>query len=99
MDWIRTRKLDLGKPEQKLEHFCLLEGIKSGPLKKQDEPCAEKERFIKTHWIQFLIINALMQHGRQRGNLQQTASEFQNDGIRALFRYLTLGIKGFIMKK
>ena len=88
MDWIRTRKLDFGRPERKPEHFNLFEGIKSGPLKKQEEAIAEKERSIKTHWIQFLIINALMQCGTKR--------ELQNDDIRTLFRYLTLGIKGFM---
>ncbi|MDR0487702.1 MAG: TetR/AcrR family transcriptional regulator [Treponema sp.] len=82
MGWIRTRKLDLGKPE-KDDFFRLFDEIDTELLRNAGE---EKKRRI-SYWILFLIINILMRSG--------PAENEWNNNIRSLYRFITLGLKGF----
>ncbi|MCL2809899.1 MAG: TetR/AcrR family transcriptional regulator, partial [Treponema sp.] len=56
MDWIRTRKLDFGKPDKNLEIYRLFEDVNIEPLKK----ATEDEKQQMSHWILFLLINILI---------------------------------------
>jgi len=81
MDWIRTRRLDLGKPDKRLEVFNLFEDVDIEPLRG----CAEEKKRRASHWILFLLINILTHPG----------SGMQNDNIRLLYKFVTLGLGGF----
>jgi AcrR family transcriptional regulator len=86
MDWIRTRKLDLGKPEKKIEIFRLFEDIDIEPLKG----AAEEEKRCMSHWVLFLLINILTHP------VEKTSTKVQNNHIRVLYKFITLGLGGFI---
>ncbi|MCL2231369.1 MAG: TetR/AcrR family transcriptional regulator, partial [Treponema sp.] len=55
MDWIRTRRLYLGKPDKHFEIFRLFEDVNIEQLLGADEE--EKQR--TSHWILFQLINIL----------------------------------------
>ncbi|MCL2441333.1 MAG: TetR/AcrR family transcriptional regulator [Treponema sp.] len=82
MDWIRTRKLELGKPENQVEIFRLFEDVDIEPIKNSAED--EKQRI--SHWILFMLINILTIHPKK---------ETQSDCIRVLYKFVTLGLGGF----
>ena len=87
MDWIRTRKLDLGRPDKQIGIFRLFEDLDIERFKNADED--DKQRLSR--WILFLLINTLMRpiqikKGQQAG--------FNND-IRVLYKFITLGLGGF----
>jgi AcrR family transcriptional regulator len=86
LDWIRTRKLDLGKPEKETDIFMLFENVDIEPLRGGGED--EKQRI--SHWILFLLINILTKQG-----LAASAVDVQNNDIRVLYRFITLGLGGF----
>ena len=86
LDWIRTRKLDLGKPEKETDIFTLFENVDIEPLRGGSED--EKRRI--SHWILFLLINILTKQG-----LAASAVDVQNNDIRLLYRFITLGLGGF----
>jgi len=94
MSWIRTRKLDLGKPHKNLEIFRLFEDIQIESLRDEGEE--EKQRI--SHWILFLLINVLTYPLMDENGCQNGVSSvnMQNDDIRMLFKFITLGIEGFI---
>ncbi|MCL2196603.1 MAG: TetR/AcrR family transcriptional regulator [Treponema sp.] len=81
MDWIRTRRLDLGKPDKRLEVFNLFEDVDIEPLRG----FAEEKKRRASHWILFLLINILIHPG----------NGMQNDNIRLLYKFVTLGLGGF----
>jgi len=81
MDWIRTRKLDLGKPEKEMEIFRLFEDIDIEPLINASE--IEKQR--ASHWILFLLINILTHHN----------GSMRNNSIRMLYKFIIFGLGGF----
>jgi len=83
MDWIRTRKLDLGKPDKNPEIFRLFE-MDIGPIRSGEE----KERM--SNWILFLLLNVLTRQGRST-----SAKDVQNNDIRVLYKFITLGLGGF----
>jgi len=85
MDWIRTRKLDLGKPEKTPEIFKLFEVVDINPVSGGEE---EKERI--SNWILFLLINVLTRQGRST-----SAKDVHNNEIRVLYKFITLGLGGF----
>jgi len=87
MDWLRTRKLDLGKPDKYVEIFRLFEDIDIEPLQKATE---EEKRNI-SHWILFLLINIL-----NSPNNKKTNTNGQNSTIRLLYKFIILGLGGFI---
>jgi AcrR family transcriptional regulator len=96
LDWIRNRKLNLKPSNQKhkgmlLWFLRLFEDIDIKPLQNDNSPfkkipIGEKENFIISHWILFLIVKALM--GRKPG-------EVPNSDIRSVYKFITLGIGGF----
>jgi len=90
LDWIRMRKLDLGKPEKKIEFFRLFEDIDIEPIR--DAPEDDKQRV--SHWIIFLLINILTHPIEETGKIPD--SHTQNNCIRLLYRFITLGLGGFI---
>jgi AcrR family transcriptional regulator len=92
LNWIRTRKLDLGKPEKKMENFFrLFEDIEIEPLKDSGE---DEKRKI-SHLILFLLINILMRPFMSE-NKNNTVKNIQNNDIHLLYKYITLGLGGFI---
>jgi hypothetical protein len=94
MDWIRTRKLDLGKPEKQTNIFRLFEGVEIASLHNAGD---ERKQMI-SHWILFLLIGILMQPNWLE-KAQKTDFNFENDqkkDIRQLFKFITLGLGGFI---
>ncbi|MDR0443337.1 MAG: TetR/AcrR family transcriptional regulator [Treponema sp.] len=84
LGWVRTRRLDLGKPEKKNEMFRLFEVVDIEQIRNS----GEEEKQQMSHWILFLLINILMRSG-------QIKTHEHND-IRTLYRFLTLGLKGFL---
>jgi AcrR family transcriptional regulator len=102
MDWIRTRKLDLGKPDKNLEIFRLFEDIDIEPLRNATEE--EKQRI--SHWILFSLINILTNPNPFTKNTGLEKSEYnnfvfiagqeQNNDIRVLYKFITSGLGGFI---
>jgi AcrR family transcriptional regulator len=92
LNWIRTRKLDLGKPEKKMENFFrLFEDIEIEPLKDSGE---DEKRKI-SHLILFLLINILMRPFMSE-NKNNPVKNVQNNDIHLLYKYITLGLGGFI---
>jgi len=93
MDWIRNRKLDIGKPEKNLEIFRLFEDVKIESLLDAEE----EEKQQVSHWILFLLINVLKNsiftenEPRENFNFEK----IQNEDIRILLKFITLGLGGF----
>ncbi|MCL2068200.1 MAG: TetR/AcrR family transcriptional regulator, partial [Treponema sp.] len=84
LDWLRTRKLDIGKSEKEMEeYFKLFVDIEIEPIMI----CEEIEKQHVSHWILFLIINTLIRFGKE--------GSVKNTDIRSLFRFITLGLRGF----
>jgi AcrR family transcriptional regulator len=92
MDWIRTRKLDLGPPEQDMDFFVVFKDIRAGRL-KNGESSGENENQQLSHWILFLIISILM-----RRHKAQSLTDMPNSDVRTLYRFITLGMEGFKKK-
>jgi AcrR family transcriptional regulator len=108
LDWIRNRKLDLnpaghtgrgpaGRRHKKpaVGFLSLFEVIDIKPLQNEGSPfkkipVGEKENFNITPWILFLIVKTLM--GRNAGH---ALGDVPNSDIRALYKFITLGIGGF----
>ena len=84
MDWIRTRKLDFGKPDKNLEIFRLFEDINIEPMHN----AAEEEKQNISHWIMFLLINILINPFNQK-------IAASNKDIHILYKFITLGLGGF----
>ncbi|MDR3020232.1 MAG: TetR/AcrR family transcriptional regulator, partial [Treponema sp.] len=90
--WIRTRKLDLGKPEKQMEIFRLFEDIKIESLQN----ITEEERVLTSHWILFLLVSILTRSYIEEG---ETSVDVKNDDIRVLFKFITLGLGGAMLVK
>ena len=107
MDWVRTRRFDFKKRADEKEFMkrnsCetesaeweegpppeltkLFEAIEINPLQSGVITGDSGRRQI-SHWILFLIINILMRPGGSK--------KIKNEDIRYLYRFITLGIKGF----
>ncbi|MCL2214611.1 MAG: TetR/AcrR family transcriptional regulator [Treponema sp.] len=82
MDWIRTRKLELGKPDKNLEIFRLFEDVDIKLL----QGTADDEKQRTSHWILFLLVNVL---------ISMTLHKTQNNCIRILFKFIFQGLGGF----
>jgi len=65
IDWIRTRKLDLGKPDKDLEIFKLFEDININSMQN----ISQEEKQKKSHWIFFLLINILMRMENEKAEI------------------------------
>jgi AcrR family transcriptional regulator len=95
MDWIRTRKLDLGKPDKNIEIFRLFEDIDIEPIRGAPEE--EKQRL--SHWIMFLLINILVHPSQlpsaKSKTIKITDIKVQTNDIRVLYKFITMGLGGF----
>ncbi|MDR0583126.1 MAG: TetR/AcrR family transcriptional regulator [Treponema sp.] len=91
VDWIRTRRLDLGRHEKKQsDFFSVFKDVAIGTLPGGENPeCGEGKRQV-SHWILFLLVSILMRRdkGRSLGNVR-------NSDIRTLYRFVTMGLEGF----
>ena len=99
LGWIRTRKLDLGKPDKKIEMFRLFEDVDIEPIRDRGE---EVKQYV-SHWILFLLINILMRPKNDKNDSSVIylssgipESNIDNNDIRLLFKFITLGLGGFI---
>ncbi|GHT75240.1 hypothetical protein FACS1894124_6320 [Spirochaetia bacterium] len=107
MDWMRTRRLDLGVDVPQRLHDVFAECIAGG--KRIVEPDGLESAGFNgadplsdrlPQWIQFLIINTLMRgrFGKPLGGcLPEGGGDFSmvtNGSFRVLYRFITLGIKG-----
>jgi AcrR family transcriptional regulator len=90
MDWIRTRKLDLGPPGKKPVYKRLFEGIEIELQQIGDDSSADERRQLMYHWILFLVISTLMRRERE-----ESLGKISNEDIRILFRFIALGLNGF----
>jgi AcrR family transcriptional regulator len=100
--WIRTRKLDLGKPESQMEIFRLFEDVEISVLHN----ASDEDKQAASHWILFLLINTLtrgsgidfMDDGNLSGNTADEISSGSgnNTGLRVLYKFITLGLGGFL---
>jgi AcrR family transcriptional regulator len=100
LDWIRNRKLNLRPAGHKhkgptIGFLRLFEVIDIKPLQNEHSPfreipIGEKENFSISPWILFLIVKTLM--GREP---VRALGDVPNSDIRALYRFITLGIGGF----
>jgi AcrR family transcriptional regulator len=95
MDWIRTRKLDLGKPDKNIEIFRLFEDIDIEPFRS----AAEEDKQRLSHWILFLLINILvhpnMLPSAKSKTIKITGLKVETGAIRVLYKFITLGLGGF----
>jgi AcrR family transcriptional regulator len=92
MNWIRTRKLGLDKPEKKREiFFRLFEDVEIEPFKKLGE---DEKRKI-SHLILFLLINILMRPYMAE-NDKESIQNIENNDICLLYKFITMGLGGFI---
>ncbi|MCL2765691.1 MAG: TetR/AcrR family transcriptional regulator [Treponema sp.] len=87
MDWIRTRKLDLGKPDKHSRIFRLFEDVDIEPLRDT----TEEEKQKTSHRILFLLINILT---NPTENIP-SGSQVQKNCIQVLYKFITLGLGGF----
>jgi len=100
LDWIRNRKLNLTPTDHKhkgllLWSLRLFEVIDITPLQNEGSPfreisVGEKDNFTISPWILILIVKALM--GKEPGH---ALGDVPNSDIRALYKFITLGIGGF----
>jgi integrase len=64
----------------------IFEDIEINPLQSGEISDGEGRKLV-SHWILFLLINILMRPGETK--------TLKNEDIRFLYRFITLGIKGF----
>jgi AcrR family transcriptional regulator len=86
MDWLKTRRLDLGLSVPSRIYGVLCDFDFAAPK----SPANPNSSGQTAHWILFLIVNALMR--RPAG---MAFSELPDHSIRRLFRFIGLGVGGF----
>jgi len=96
MNWFRSRKIDLGKPDKNIEIFRLFEDVNIDPVHAVTED--DKQRI--SHWICFLLINILMHptpilSAKQKKMIKIDNLKVQNNDIRLLYKFITQGLGGF----
>ena len=110
LDWIRTRRLDFKKNNNKRPIMAMDDGKNGLPREFQrlfrdieinplpgtvrsetshggNNSGGMDNKQLIPHWILFLIVNTLMRPGG--------SDKVKNEDIRYLYRFLTLGVKGF----
>ena len=93
IDWIRTRNLNLGRPAKKLDILSLFKDIKIESLNNLDEDA----KLVTYHWILFLLTNILSQQFMTKTpQAGFDSGKVQNSDIRFLYKFITLGLGGFI---
>jgi len=110
IDWIRTRKLDLGRTDKYLEIFRLFEDIDIKlPNLLNERPDDDKRR--TSHWVLFLLINVLTHSVPQPSDANKkmawlcdglcmssglaVSKNMQNNYIRILYKFVLHGLGGF----
>jgi AcrR family transcriptional regulator len=88
MDWMRTRHLDLGHPEEMPEFFRIFEDIDALGEKALQNSGFDADWLPQ--WVLFLIVSILMYRPEEMG-----FADIPNSSVRTLFRFLVLGLKGF----
>jgi len=91
MDWIRTRKLDIGKTDKHIEIFRLFEDVNIELLKCRGAEKCETEKQMTSHWILFLLINILT-----CPDDVFTGACADSNSIRILYKFILMGLGGFI---
>ena len=96
MNWFRTRKLDLGRPDKNLEVFRLFEDVDIVPV----GGAAEDDKQRLSHMICFLLINILIHptpifSAKQEKMIKIDNLKVQNNDIRVLYKFITQGLGGF----
>jgi len=96
MNWFRTRKLDLGRPDKNLEIFRLFEDVDIEPIRGSAED--DKQRI--SNMICFLLINILVHptpifSAKQEKMIKNDKLKVQNNDIRVLYKFITQGLGGF----
>lgn len=100
LDWIRTRRLDLGRLDPPPPHFFSVFRNIRLPIEdwggnnvpgEEDGLFDDSPEDLISQWILFLTLNMLMH--RPEG---MAFADFPNSSIRVLYRFITLGLKGYI---
>jgi AcrR family transcriptional regulator len=96
MNWFRTRKIDLGRPDKNIEIFRLFEDIDIEPF----SGAAEGDKQRVSHWICFLLINILVHPAplfseKREKMIKSVNLKVQNNDIRILYKFITQGLGGF----
>jgi hypothetical protein len=93
MDWLRTRRLNLGKPV-KPGFYRIFNDIDFAAVSGQEEETIVSiingDRIQLGQWILFLIVHTLIQ---RPGETEY--ADLPNSRIRDMYRFLTLGLRGF----
>jgi AcrR family transcriptional regulator len=92
LDWIRTRRLDLGRRPAQLRGFLIFEEINLEAFKDTGDGLKDVpgEGSLVSHWIFFLIVSTLMRHLKG-----MNFADLTNESIRVLYRLIVSGVKGF----
>jgi AcrR family transcriptional regulator len=99
LDWVKTRRLELGfKEPPPVKHPVFSQVITDINLDALKGP--EEQKIGQ--WVLFMIVNTLMRGELQTGTLlckvplhNVDFSAVTNESFRMLYRYITLGLKGF----
>jgi AcrR family transcriptional regulator len=95
IDWLRTRRPNMGKPAKPII-FRIFEDIDFAAVSRQENEAialiVSGDRFLLTPWVLFLIVHILI-HRPGGGGMDY--ADLPNSRIRDLYRFLTLGLKGF----
>jgi AcrR family transcriptional regulator len=97
MNWLRTSKIDLGKPDKNTDVFRFFEDVNIEPM----HDAAENDKQRISHWICFLLINILIHpspvlSAKQKKMIKIDNLKVQNNDIRLLYKFITQGLGGFI---
>ncbi|MDR1618313.1 MAG: TetR/AcrR family transcriptional regulator [Treponema sp.] len=92
MNWVRTRRLNMGRPPRK-DRFRVFENIGIEALRDDENG----------HWIFFLIVSMMARWCRMNGGpgmlsrqpAEGDLSGLSNGSIRRLYRFVSLGFRGF----
>jgi hypothetical protein len=99
MDWIRTRRLDLGQAVSD-RLYRIIGSIKLEAVRQHDQDLLVR----MAHWIIFMIVNTLAWWPSKEGDSlpagpgnsrawAKNVAEIPNESFRALFRFMALGLE------
>jgi AcrR family transcriptional regulator len=98
LDWVRTRRLDLGihappPPPPRIYRIFAnikLDGAGKGEMELTGETGVSLQGETLAQWILFLIVNTLMR--RPEGT---SFADVSNESFRILYKFIVLGIEGW----
>ncbi|MDR0602598.1 MAG: TetR/AcrR family transcriptional regulator [Treponema sp.] len=85
IDWIRTRRLNLGRPAS-FRILRIFESIRIDALQGRKKAPAQ----TVSEWLVFLVVSILMR--RPEG---MEFADLPNESVRVLYRFIALGVEGF----